>query len=226
MRDNFLSLNYIVEEITNREVPLEDTILNLLHPNVSRARKIFVSQLKIALKEYCRHYPLVRTTKIASSPYTFADNFDAFIEGRISENQIELIPQAVANVQSSEISKSITRNNYIYDGDSHTLKHASGLITYFTYYPIHAEESENHDFTDESGIYFIEPDTSRADMLLDQIALTLLNFLQNTRRTVAPAFQMQFFDFSDRIRELQEQVIKNYRFSSTIYNIWSKTGIK
>lgn len=220
-----MPLNYIIEEVTDREVPLTDSILELIHPDKDRARSVFVKQLRIALKEFCRHYPLVMSKRVDSSPYTFVDNSEGYKLGNITKENVELIPQGIAGIQTSELSKSITRNNYYYDEPTHTLKYGSGLVTYFTYYPIYANNSVNEDFTEDSGIYFIAPNTSEGDMLIDQISYTLLTFLQNTRNTVSPQFQMQFFNFDQRLRDLQIQLDKNYAYSSTIYNIWSKNGI-
>ena len=222
---DYMSLNYLIREITDREVPLSDSIIEHLHPDRDRAREIFVRQVKIAVKEFCRHYPLVMSKYVSSTPYTFIDNSEGYYLGNVAKSNVELVPQMIANVAATELSRSVTRNNYFYDASTGVYKYSVGLVTYFALYPIYYELSENEDFTDESGIYFIGQDTSRAEKLIDQISYTILSFLQSTRKTVSPAFGMQFFDFNERLIELKDQLLKNYRHASTLYNVWAKTGL-
>ena len=218
-------LNYLLDEITNREIPQADTILDLLHPNKDRARSIFISQLNIALKEYCKHYPLTLSKEIYRTPYVFIDNFEGYRLGNITRENLELIPQSIANVQATILSKAITRNNYIYDIETHTLHNATGLVTYFTNYPIYSKYDENNMFTEDSGVYLLDPNSSEGEMFIDQLSYNLLFSIHNSRRTVSPQFGVQFFDFSDRLNELTGILSLNNTYSSTIYNIWAKTGI-
>lgn len=218
-------LNYLIEEITNREIPQADSIIELLHPSRDRARSIFISQLNIALKEFCKHYPLTMTKEVPSSPYTFIDNSPGYILGNIDFKNLELIPQSIANVKMTLLGKSTTRNTFIYDIKSHTINNATGLVTYFANYPVHYELDENNGFTDESGIYLLDPTSSEGNMFIDQLAYCLLASINNSRNTIAPQFNMQFFDFTNRLRELLETITTNNAYSSTIYNIWSNTGI-
>ena len=218
-------LNDLVEEITDREVTMADSILELLHPDSIRRRNIFKRQVHIAIKDFCQHYPLVMTQMIDHSPYTFYDNFQAYLEGRLNEKDIRLIPQAIACIKATYLGRAITRNNFIYDYKSHTLTNAGGMCTYFCYYPLICENAVNADFTEQSGVYFLDRDTSEGEMFIDQLTFQLLSHIMNTRKTVTPGFGVDFFDFSERLRDLQEKINLNNAYSSTIYNIWSPTGV-
>ena len=218
-------LNFLIEEITNREIPQADSIIELLHPSKDRARSIFISQLNIALKEFCKHYPLTMTKNVTSSPYTFIDNSEGYMLGNIAFKDLELVPQSIANVKQTLLGKSVTRNNFIYDIKTHTLNNATGLVTYFTNYPVYYELDENNGFTDESGVYLLDPESSEGNMFIDQLAYCLLMSINNSRNTIAPQFGMQFFDFGQRLGELLQTINLNNSYSSTIYNIWSNTGI-
>lgn len=222
---DYIPLNYLITRITDREIPQADSILQLLHPKMDRARSIFISQLEIALKEFEKHYPLVMSKYITSTPYTFIDNFEGYRLGNITRANLELIPEAIANVQSTLMSKAVTRNNYIYDHTTNQLYQATGYVTYFAKYPYFYEYDENDTFTDESGIYLIDPNSSEGQMFVDQLSYNLLFSINNSRRTIAPQFGMQFFDFSDRLNELAQILNLNNSYSSVIYNIWSRTGV-
>lgn len=218
-------LNDLVEELTNREVAMADSILELLHPDEIRRRNIFKSQLHIAVKDFCQHYPLVMKQDIPSAPYTFYDNFSAYIDGRLNEKDIHLIPQAIASVKASYLGKAVTRNNFLYDYSTHTLMNAAGLVTYYCYYPVVCKNAVNADFTEDSGVYFLDKDTSEGEMFIDQLTYQVLSHIMNTRKSVTPGFGVDFFDFSERLRDLQLKIDQNNAYSSYIYNIWSPTGV-
>lgn len=218
-------LNYLIEEITNREFPQADSIIDLVHPDKDRARSIFISQLRIALKEFCKHYPLTLTKDIASTPYTFIDNSEGYMLGNVTESNLEMVPQAIACIGAGPFGKAYTRNTYIYDIATHTLTGATGQVTYFANYPFKYENDLNNLFTTESGVYLLDPQSSEGNMFIDQLTYNLLSSINNSRNTIAPQFGMQFFDFSNRLNELRATIDLNNAYSSTIYNIWSRTGI-
>lgn len=220
-----MHFNYILKEIRNRYIPLAPSILELLNPDINLAREIFESQVKIAVKEFTKYCPLVRSKSVTQTPYTFVDNFDGFIKGNIHSNNIELIPQGIANIQYNLLARSSVRSNYIYDIGNATLIHGVGLVTYFTHYPIFSELAEDGRFSDLSAIYMIGEDTSEGNMLLDQIAYILIKSIDSARQLVSPQFSTQFFDFSNVLSELSYTIAENNRVSSSIYNIWSPTGI-
>ena len=114
-----LSFNELHEEIMLREFPLGDSIYEFLHPDRERALKSFAKLVISAVRKYDYHYPVHLWTTVNSNVtfeegYTFFDNFEGYRLGNIKEEDITLIPEAIAVVKSTQWATPTTANNFQY----------------------------------------------------------------------------------------------------------------
>lgn len=211
-----VSLNYLHEEVYDRELPLGDNVYELLNPDYDKARKTFAGLVKDALREYHKHYPLVLEREIMTNlEYTFFDNFEAYLLGNISESSIQLIPEAISLVRVGRFNV-ITANNYEYRKP--VLKHlgATAWVKYYAMRPMRYTLAPEG-FSEDSRVYFISEDD---DTFIDAVSYTVLNYIVSIRNSVRLPVGIDFFDFSARVAELKASIMDDFSVSHSIYENW------
>jgi hypothetical protein len=218
---NYLSFNSIHDQILNKYLPLADSIYELLHPDSNRAHHIFVEYLNDAVRDLYNHYPYVGTLKfpngLSGSTYTFVDNFDAYIAGNIKEEDIELVPEAIARITTG-IYNRVTKNNWRYEKPTLFMIGGATEVIYYAFPPIRWSLSPDGDFTEDSRVYGLDPNDD--DIFTELVALNLLQFLQMTRDSVAQPTGLQFFNYREIIQKLQEDVNTYFAVSDRLYRMY------
>ncbi len=217
-----LSFNELHEEIMLREFPLGDSIYEFLHPDRERALKSFAKLVISAVRKYDYHYPVhlwatVNSNVTFEEGYTFFDNFEGYRLGNIKEEDITLIPEAIAVVKSTQWATPTTANNFQYHKPK--LWGVTGLtrVKYYANHPVYYELSPDGEFTEDSYVYYVN---NRDEAFINLVALTILTYLKNTRDSVQVPTGLNFFDFSNRIAELTQQVNEDFSTSAEIYEMY------
>ena len=216
-----IGFNWLIKDISEREVPLSDSILDLIHPDRKRALDTFARLVKRAYKEVDKHYPVSlykRFDVIQMEGYDFTDNMDAYVAGNIEEKDIELIPEAIALVRSG-LFNFPSSNTWLYRKPHLTSVGGVTWIKYYAFHPIRYEFSPDGNFTEDSYIYFDSPDN---DTSVNQVALEVLTYLKQTRETVVQPTGLQFFDFTQRIADLTASTRDDYATSAELYEMWGR----
>ena len=218
---NKIGFNWLVDDITLREIPLADSLLDLLHPEREKALRIFAHLVERSMKEYDKHYAISLYKKFESiqmEGYTFSDNMDAYIAGNIKEEDIELVPEAIALIRSG-FNNYPTSNTWIYRKP--TLVSVGGVtwVKYYAFHPIRYSFSPDGKFSEDSYIYFVN---EKDDTFINQVALEVLTYLKQTRESVVQPTGLQFFDFTQRIADLTASTRDDYATSAELYEMWGR----
>lgn len=216
-----IGFNYLIDELSLREVPLANDIIDLIHPDRQRALKQFERLVKRSLLEYDKHYPVVLYKKFDNlqlDGYDFVDNLDAYIAGNISESEIELVPEAIAVLRSGLWSYAVS-TNWIYRKPHFVSVGGTTSIKYYAWHPYRCTISPDGKFSEDSYVYFI---SERDDTFINQVALEVLTYLKQTRETVVQPTGLQFFDFTQRIADLTASTRDDYAVSAELYEMWGR----
>jgi hypothetical protein len=175
-----------------------------------------------AVREWYNHYPAILTKSfetgiVSGTSYTFIDNFDAYIAGNITEEQVELVPEAIARISTMWGHKT-TSNNYRYHKPTMFFMVGANQITYFAFPPVRWKISPDGKFTEDSKVYFV--DANDDDVFKELVALEILKFLQMTRNSVTQPTGLNFFDFREIIADLQQTVDTYFAVSASLYKCW------
>lgn len=216
-----LSFNYIHDEMLYKELPLNDTVYESLHPDRTRALNVFARIIENSVREYYNHYPVVLVKNfdngLVGSVYTFKDNFEMYRKGILPEEEIELVPEAIGRILSGYANK-LTSNNWRYEKPTLTVNGGASRVTYFAFPPVHWEISPDGKFTEDSKVYYAS--STDDDVFMDIVAYNLLNYLQTTRNSVILPTGLQFFDFTARMAELKEDILEYFAVSDRLYRMY------
>lgn len=216
---NSISFNYLHDEIFNNELSLGDSVYEFLDPDIDRAKNIFARQVRGAIREYDKHYPLVMTIElkgITQAGYEFRDNFEAYLAGNIKEEEIELVPESIAVVRSGW--NILTSNNYEYRKPLIKCYGGATRIKYYTFHPYRYTMSPEGGFTEDSKVYYISEDD---DTFINLVTYNILNQISTIRNSVQQPTGLTFFDFNNRLQELRASINDDFATSGVLYNSWS-----
>ena len=216
-----IGFNELVEEISEREIPLSDSVIDLLHPDRQRALKTFAKLVERSEREFSKHYPTVLYKKFNNlqlEGYDFVDNMDDYIAGKIDESQIELVPEAIAVLRSGLWNYAVS-TNWIYRKPHFVSVGGTTSIKYYAYHPIRYTISPDGKFSEDSYIYFVKAED---DTFVNQVALEVLTYLKQTRESVVQPTGLQFFDFTQRIADLTASTRDDYAVSAELYEMWGR----
>ena len=214
-----IGFNYLVDELSLREVPLASDIIDLIHPDRERALKQFAKLVQRGEREYSKHSPVClykKFYKLQMDGYVFEDNFDSYLQGNIKEEDIQLIPEAIA-VVSSGWANYPTSNVWAYVKPTFKSVGGTTSIKYYAFHPIRYTISPDGRFSEDSYVYYISPND---DTFINQIALEVLTYLKQTRDAVIQPTGLSFFDFTQRIQDLTASVNNDYAVSSSLYEMY------
>jgi len=217
-----ISFNEIADEISLKYLPLVDNIYDLLNPDHEKGMRTYARFVEDTVREWYNHYPAVLTKSFengvtSGTSYTFIDNFDDYIAGTISEDQVELVPESIARISTMWGHKT-TSNNYRYIKPRLMFMVGANQITYFAFPPIRWQISPDGKFTEDSKVYFV--DINDDDVFKEAVALSILRYLQMTRNSITQPTGLQFFDFRETIEYLQQIVDTYYAVAPTLYRCW------
>lgn len=213
-----ISYNELLDYIVNAHVKLADDILQYIHPDINKSRIGFATDVRKALVRYTDHKPLILSFKNENISYEFHNNFDAYLDGRLFEKDIELIPLAIASIKLHPLNGTyVTSNNWDYDKNTHILTSGVGYVKYYAQYPTRYKLAEDHRFTEDSKIYMLEDND---DYFKDMVTYEVLNDIVNTRLSVTNVSQVQILDFTNKLQELATDIRIQNIYSESIYDTY------
>lgn len=217
---DYISYNYLIDEVSLREVPLMDSVIDLINPDREKALKSFDRLVRAAVREYDNHHPLCITktfSSLSSSGYTFIDNFEAYIAGNISESEIELVPEAIAVLGNGWFNYP-TANTWRYKKPTLIGVGGTTNVKYYAFHPVRSTISADGDFTEDSRVYYI---SEKDNTFINLVAYNVLNYLKQTRESVIQPTGVQFFDFSQRLQDLRASINDDFSVSAEVYQTWA-----
>jgi len=217
----YISFKNIHDKILLKYLALADSVYDLLHPDQERAHRIFAEYVEDSVRDFYAHYPMVLRKDfkggLSAAEYTFHDNFDGYIAGNIPEDQVELVPEAIAKIITGIYNK-LTKNNWRYEKPTLTLLGGATRIYYYAIPPVRWKLSPDGDFTEDSRVYGIDPKDE--EIFCELVALNILNYLQLTRASVSQPTGLNFFDYREIIAKLQQDVDTFFAVSAAPYVMW------
>jgi hypothetical protein len=162
--------------------------LMIANPNFSYF-EVMSRMVRLALERHERVCPLYKrsTIYINGNSYEFRDNFKAFLDGKVTENYVTLIPKV--SPYSLDTSLLHTRRAWTYNKPIMNNVYNLGIvdIDYIASYPvIMKEDKESKDFTDDSNIYYMSMygGTSSDGMFKRQFYYQVLNYLKGVKNNL------------------------------------------
>lgn len=206
---NFISLKKLKRIIFKRSTLIAIPSLNdLLELNEDfSADEVFFSIVDLARQEFEKYFPLALQQKVYITPnprgeFDFIDNFKAYIVGKISEDDINLIPNAVLGLTTNyytNFSTMIRLYRYINPPKLTDFGYAAGVyfVRSLCSYPMFEEytkESNCKTASDRAGIYFMIEQGPRWKIFQDEVYLQLCRYLLNLKKNMAmPNLPIELF---------------------------------
>ena len=193
----------------------------LANPNFSYY-EVMSRLVRLALEAHEAVCPLYKRSRIFinGSTYTFRDNFDAFLDCKIKEDFVTLIPKTTPyNVDTSLLH---TRRSWLYEKP--VLKNVYNLgvidIDYITNYPVRMKESpETKDFTDDSAIYYMDMYGAKTEdaKFKRQFYLQVITFLKGVKNNLRyPDMPMELLQgIEEEYQYVSQELQEFYRKSAT-----------
>lgn len=215
--------NTIIQSATLAMIDFRDLIK--VNPNFTYY-KIMSRILIQALERHERVCPLFKRTRIlfGGHEHTFVDNFDAFLEGKVTEEYTTLVPKTVYNIDTSLLH---TRRSWRYDMPVMRNTYRLGLqfVDYITSYPYRFyEDKEADDFTNDSYIYYIPlyDGKSQDRFFKKTFYFELLSYLKSVKNNIRyPDMPMELMmGIEEEYQILNQEVTEFYRKASSHGRLW------
>lgn len=177
-------------------------------------RQIYAVECIVAnsLREYERYCPLLIRVKSNRSIEDFEDNFDDYLEGKISEEQIELVPTVISRVTGSF--GKITASYWQYQ-DARFNKGLNGaFVKAFFKYPYRFFTAPDGYISDRSVIYGLSKNSfSRPDIYQTFFDYEFIDTLyRNSKLIEFPSSgfpTMNYETLMESVKELRDEMIKD-----------------
>lgn len=206
---NYLKLSWIKRETFMRSTLIAIPNLNsLLELNDEfSADEVFASIVRLALKEFEKYFPYCLLQKVYITPdvsgcFDFIDNFEAYIQGKISEDQINLIPTTVMGFSTNHytnFSEVIRQFRYPHPPRLTDFPFSAGIYYVRTLvnrplYEEYTEESNRRKFSDKAGLYYTVNKGPEWAILFDEIYLQLCRYLIEMKKNMTmPNLPIELF---------------------------------
>lgn len=206
---NKVLLSYIEKETFKRTTLIAiPNLSELLSLNDSlSAKEVFFSIVKLALIEFEKYFPLALMQKVyivptPSGEYDFIDNFEGYIQGKIEEDDINLIPNAVLGFTTNyytNFSQMIRLFRYPYPPHMTDFGYSAGryYVRTLVNRPVWEEyepESNNTVYTDKCAIYYFIATGPLWKIFFDEVYLQLCRYLINLKKNMdMPNMPIQLF---------------------------------
>lgn len=170
-----------------------------------------------SLSEFEKKCPLFKKSRvyIPDTEYTFVDNFQAFIDGVITEKYVTLIPKVIFSLDSSLLH---SRRSWIYTRPMMSNVYSIGTtdVDYMCSYPVVFKKEQDYDeFTEDSAIYYISADDgiTQDSMFRVQFYHTLLKYVNNVKNNMRhPDMPMELLQGVEvELQEVGQELAEFYR---------------
>lgn len=190
------------------------------------ADEILYELIRVGLRrfEFCN--PLVTTSKVyidktKENRFEFINNFDAYLEGRVPEDLIEMIPQSIIgigltpNMISQELHRRIVYDRPVLSN----FLFSTGVYYVRAIYDrpiIEDYDEETKKFSDKARIYYIIPNVGSDYMKFeDFIYVEVLRYIHNLKTNMeVPGLPIQIFNAVDSTFNKLESELEQYSTSS------------
>lgn len=157
--------------------------------------EVFFSIVQTALQQFERYYPLYTESKIFIEPdeykqFYFKDNFKAYLDGKIDENTINLIPTAITGIsRTSYMASSYVLRTFRYDPPKLTDFWYSANVYWvkmITNRPLFEEYDEvTEKPTDRCAIYYMTKDVgSQYKVFRDELYCQVCRYIINIKKNM------------------------------------------
>lgn len=190
--------------------------LILVNPNFTYV-EIMENLIHQALAQFERKCPLFKKSRIFidDKSHTFVDNFQAFLDGKVTEEYAVIVPKVIYAMDSSLLH---SRRSWIYTRPTMQTYHPVGLtyIDYMCSYPfISKSEAEVDEFTEDSAIYYMSNETGVTQdfMFKRQFYLEVLKYVNGVRNNLTyPDMPIQLLQGLDQeISSVENELQEFYR---------------
>lgn len=215
-------LTTLTERVTAElGLSLYDNFLNMLHPNIELSKKFYIQAIRQAIGEMTRSFPVTLVTMLNNvREYEFKDNFQDYLNGTISEDQIQLVPTGISRIGTTFISAYywIYNRPKLY-GRFGTFLY--GPCSYFAAFPTKIELATDGNFTEDSYVYLMIP--SFDDIFVKYCAKCVGEKIRRLVGSIEFGGNIQIAPMLDTTIEQIKSEIEEYLISSSaILDMWRK----
>lgn len=207
---------------------LYDNLYNLIHYNQQKAPDTWKQIVCNTLKMFEQTYPLVMGEKKFpqlndSKHYQFVSNFQSYLNGEITEDEIELVPKAIYYIRGW-----INTNSQWWKYDSNTGIFTSrlfnvnaSLYSYCASYPTVWEKENSGDWNNNSGIYFLDAD--KDEFFRKFLIYYTLKHIKAINTSNQLNQNIKFLEgIDDLLSVAKEEMEFQQKTRSRIFNMWRK----
>ena len=178
-----------------------------------------------SIREYCEYHAAVLELKLpTNNEYTFIDNFDQYLSGEITEDEIQLIPIGISRIGKTYF---VSASYWQYRLPKLIPRYPSGgtwsnaICVYFAAHPVRLTIGPDGDFTEDSAVYIL--DTVRNDDFLYFLNLNVGNSIRRVSNSVDMPLQVNYMASLDQaISDYQTKVDDVKMTAATVMDIWRK----
>lgn len=194
---NFVNLKWLKREIFKRSTLIAIPNLNqLLELNEEfSADEVFFSIVKLAVQEFEKYFPLALQQRVYITPdahgeFEFEDTFKAYMDGKITEYDIELIPNSILGFTTNyytNFTTMIKLYRYINPPKLTDFCYAPGayFVRGLYSYPLweeYTEESNCREFSKRAGIYYMLSQGPQWKIFYDEVYRQFCRYIINLKK--------------------------------------------
>lgn len=192
--------------------------------------EIFTEIVRKSLANFEYFHPLILEMKIyyteqdidsAERPmyYKMVDNFNCYLDGRLSEDQIILVPNSVngIRVQGSYTTVGSYFRQTDYDRPYLQLAWSTGkyVVRGLCNRPIVEDYNPDKSYSDKSSIYWMSFDGVKGKIFLDQVLCDTLDYVRNLKSNISlPNFPAEIFGAADIAYQQTKMELDQYYLQS------------
>jgi len=222
VNNTFLSMDELHNQIRRRNMPFVPNLYKLLGMNLTDGMQNFADIILEGKNEFEEYNTLIIKYNMPdiNSRYTFKDNFFDWLEQKIPSSEVEFKPSAIIQLTSSvEFNPSVkSSSQWTYDkvsGDFKT-QWSSGILHYYTPYPMKSNLLASNEWTKDSGIYLVEDQ----NYLIDQLSFNVMMRIKEYSNMIQLAGFTSQLQLDNTIERLRNRVEENRSKTSDVYAKW------
>ena len=159
----------------------------------------------------------------STAPYTFVDNFDLYLKGKVTRGGLQMIPRKIVSITDIHLG---TLRNLVYEPPTIIQHNLTGTYRFncFVNRPFKLVR-EGMKYSDDSVIYFLgKLNKPRLSRFRNQFLLNLMNqVIRLDRNLVHPNIPIETWQgLSDFKSELESAVREDFEISHGYYGVYSK----
>ena len=205
-----------------------DSLPELLGNDVKKGMEFLKDIIERTIRTYSQYYPEKMELEIMtnSKSYTFIDNFDKYLNGEISGNEVILVP--IGTPFHKKAGTFTSANNWHYKKPTIYATQYSGCIPngmygYFAAMPYKVEIGPDNEFTEDSALYSTD-DMRSQDLFHTFLNLNVAKILRRVIMSLNIGGNIEVMPHLDiTIQELENEVaIAKRQSSNHLSYMWRK----